>query len=94
MHCFAKKAMPGIDRSYNILVTRRYFNVHSKADIRHKSARNEKLKSGGKEEIKVKKRMFSEVSVAVRGIRGVNPEEEKEGYGGKELQKRKVLGLG
>ena len=27
----------------------------------------------------------------VRGIRGVSPEEEKEGYGGKDLQKRKVL---
>jgi len=27
------------------------------------------------------------------GIRGVSPEEEKEGYGGKDLQKRKVLSL-
>ena len=27
-------------------------------------------------------------------IRGVSPEEEKEGYGGKDLQKRKVLSLG
>jgi len=29
----------------------------------------------------------------VLGIRGVGPEEEKEGYGGKDLQKRKVLSL-
>ena len=27
------------------------------------------------------------------GIRGVSPEEEKVGYGGKDLQKRKVLSL-
>jgi len=27
----------------------------------------------------------------VRGIRGVSPEEEKEGCGGKDLQKRKLL---
>jgi len=27
------------------------------------------------------------------GIRGVSPEEEKESYGGKDLQKRKVLKL-
>jgi len=26
-------------------------------------------------------------------IRGVSPEDEKEGYGGKDLQKRKVLSL-
>ena len=29
----------------------------------------------------------------VRGIRGVSPEEEKEGCGGKDLQKRKALSL-
>ena len=29
----------------------------------------------------------------VWGIRGVSPEEEKEGYSGKDLQKRKVLSL-
>ena len=28
---------------------------------------------------------------SLRGIREVSPEEEKEGYGGKDLQKRKVL---
>ena len=44
------------------------------------------------------KRICSEVgiallSVTVRGIRGVSPEEkEKEGYGGKYLQKKKVVG--
>jgi len=32
--------------------------------------------------------MYSEVSVTVRGIRGVSPEEEKEGYGEKDLQKK------
>jgi len=30
---------------------------------------------------------------AVRGIHVVSPEVEKEGYGGKDLQKRKVLSL-
>jgi len=29
----------------------------------------------------------------VLGIHGVSPEEEKEGYGGKDLQKRKFLRL-
>ena len=37
------------------------------------------------------KRICSEVSVDSPGIRGVSPEEEKEGYGGKDLQKREVL---
>jgi len=40
---------------------------------------------------KVKKWICSEVSV--QGIHVVSPEEEKEGYGGKDLQKRKVLSL-
>ena len=31
-------------------------------------------------------------SIGIRGIRGVSPEEKK-GYGGKDLQKRKVLSL-
>jgi len=30
---------------------------------------------------------------SMQGIRGVSPGEEKEGYGGKDLQKRKVLSL-
>jgi len=29
----------------------------------------------------------------VRGIRGVSPGDEEEGYGGKDLQKRKVLSM-
>ena len=33
------------------------------------------------------------IHYTVRGIRGVSPGEEKEGYGGKDLQKRKVLSL-
>jgi len=37
--------------------------------------------------------MYSEVSVNSRGIRGVSPEAEKEGYDGKDLQKREVLSL-
>jgi len=35
--------------------------------------------------------MCSKVSVNSPGIRGVSPEEENEGYGRKDLQKRKVL---
>ena len=43
---------------------------------------------------KVKKRTCSEVSGnSPRGIRGVSSDEEKEGYGGKDLQERKVLSL-
>jgi len=39
---------------------------------------------------KVKKRVCSEVPAnSPRGIRGVSPAEEKEGYVGKDLQKRK-----
>ena len=40
-----------------------------------------------------KKRICSEVSVNSQGIRGVSPGEEMVGYGGKDLQKRKVLSL-
>jgi len=46
-----------------------------------------------KKELISKKRVCSEVWVIVRGICGVSPEEEKEGYDGKDLQKRKVLSL-
>jgi len=38
-------------------------------------------------------RICSEVSENIWGIRGVSPEEEKEGYGEKDLQKRKVVSL-
>ena len=34
-----------------------------------------------------------EVTVKVWGIHAVSPEEEKEGYGWKDLQKRRVLSL-
>ena len=41
-----------------------------------------------KDKLKSKRRISSEVSVnSLRGIRGVSPEEEKEGYGGKDLQR-------
>jgi len=43
---------------------------------------------------KTKKRICSKVSVntkTVQAIHGVSPVEEKESYGGKDLQKRKVL---
>jgi len=43
------------------------------------------------DKLKNKKTDSSEVSVnSPRGIRAVSPEEEKEGYGGNDLQKRKV----
>ena len=45
------------------------------------------------EKLKSKKLVCSEVSVNSPGIRGVSPEEEKDGYGGKDLQKRNVLSL-
>jgi len=41
---------------------------------------------------KCRQRISSEISVKVRGIRGVGFE-EKEGCEGKDLQKRKVLSL-
>jgi len=41
-----------------------------------------------------KKRLCSEVSVnIIWGIHVVSPEEEKEGYGEKDLQQRRVLSL-
>jgi len=43
--------------------------------------------------LKSKKRICSEVSVNSLGNPWSRPEEEKEGYGGKDLQKRKVLSL-
>ena len=38
--------------------------------------------------------MLRSVGKKVRRIRGISPEEEKVGYDGKDLQKRKVLSLG
>jgi len=44
------------------------------------------------EKLKSKERICSEVSVnSLREIRGASPEEAKEGYCRKDLQKRKVL---
>ena len=37
--------------------------------------------------------MLTSIGKTVRRIRGVSPEEENEGYGGKDLKKRKVLSL-
>jgi len=56
---------------------------------------NRQLKSGKqKKKLTSNERICSEVSVnSPWGIRGVSPEEEKEGYGGKDLQKREVVGL-
>jgi len=44
-----------------------------------------------RERLKSKKQICSKVSINSAGIRAVRLEEEKEGYGGKDLQKRKVL---
>jgi len=41
----------------------------------------------------VKNRYAQKYQITVRGIHVVSPEEENEGYGGKDLQKRKVLSL-
>jgi len=54
---------------------------------------NQQLKSGKTEKLESKKQVCSEVSVNSWGNHGVSPREEKEGYGGKDLQKRKVLSL-
>jgi len=54
-------------------------------------ARKQQLKSE-KRKTKSKKRICSKVSANSPGIRGVSPGDEEEGlYGGKDLQKRKVL---
>jgi len=42
---------------------------------------------------RVKTDMLRSIGKQSGGIRGVSPEEEKVGYGGKDLQKRKVLSL-
>ena len=54
-------------------------------NLRHRT-NNQKV---GEEKLKSTKRICSEVSVnSPRGIRGVSPEEETGGYGGKDLQKK------
>ena len=65
--------------------TRCYFNVHM--EPKNTQWKKEKV------HVRSKQRICSEVSVIVRGIRAVSPDEEEEGYGGKNLQKRKVLSL-
>ena len=55
------------------------------------ATQNQQLESGKTKKWKVKQRICSEVSV--NSPRGISEEEEKEGYGGKDLQKRKVLSV-
>jgi len=65
--------------------------VRSKADaILPHGTKNKKVeKVEKKEKVKSKTRICSEVLVnSLRGIRGVSPEEEKQGYGGKDLHSR------
>ena len=69
-------------------------NVRSKAEMSQLNL------SHGTNNYKVKNRkrkktdMLTRIGKQSRRIRGVSPEEEKEGYGGKDWQKRKVLSLG
>jgi len=58
-------------------------------------SRTEPTKSGKKQKKKLnsKNRHAQKYRKTVREICGVNLEEEKEGYGGKDLQKRNVLSL-
>jgi len=69
--------------------TRFYFNVRPKADIIPHVTKTKKIVKRKK---KQKRWMYSEVSVTVQGVRGVNPEEEKECCGGKGFAE-KVLSL-
>jgi len=69
-------------------------NVRSKADMSQLNL------SHGTNNYKVKNRKRKKTDMLTRigkqsgRIRGVSLEEEKEGYGGKDWQKRKVLSLG
>jgi len=59
--------------------------LHSKANISQLNLLSEpKTKKWKSEKLKSNKRICSEIPVTVWGIRGVSPEEEKEGYGGKD----------
>ena len=69
--------------------SRCYFNAQLKADISQLN-RNQKLRSE-KGELKKKNEYAHKYRQSVWGIYGVSPEEEKEGYSEKALQKRKVL---
>jgi len=52
-----------------------------------------KVKKWKEEKLKSKNGYVQKYRYTDRGIRGVVPEKEKEGYGGKDSQKRKVLSL-
>ena len=56
---------------------------------RHESA----LSTARNRQLKSENGCAQKYRQTVRGIRGVSPEEEKEGYGWKDLQKRNVLSL-
>jgi len=65
-----------------------YFNVRSKADMSQLNLPH------GNRQVKCGKREKTDMLSSIRrvlGIRGVSSEEEKEGYGGKDLQKRKAM---
>jgi len=63
----------------------------SQLNLLHRN--NNKTVGKQKKQKSIKKQVGSEVLVNSRGIRAVSPEEEKYGYGGKDLQKWTVLSL-
>ena len=75
--------------------TRRYFNVRSKADISQlNSPHGTKLKKWKREKLKSeKKRMLGCIGKQSAGNPWIQSWRKKEGYGGKILQKRKVMSL-
>ena len=76
--------------------TRCYVNVRSKANIGQLNLPhgNQQLKSGKNEKKLESKNWYAQkYRQTDRGIRGVSLEEEREGYWGKDLQKREVLSL-
>jgi len=63
--------------------------VRSKADAILPHGTKDKKVEKVEKKVKSKTRICSEVLVnSLRGIRGVSPEEEKQGYGGKDLHSR------
>jgi len=73
--------------------TRCYFNVLSTADMSQLNLPHGNNAKVENRKTKNKKQVCSKVSVnSAESVESV-PEEEKEGYGGKDLQKRKVLCL-
>ena len=74
----------------------RYNMLFQQVDIRqhNRPQGTKKLENGKKEELQKKRiPVCSEVLATVREICGVSLEKEKRGYGGKDLQKRKILRL-